>query len=155
MLQLAEHICVCVCVHAASGGESNVKDEASKEAAEMIAKAKAKAKASEGPGVSVLHEACRSLSVSFSTSCKDAGRCEHCVFKQLWRGLLLLKLSNLAKGLLCKRALISGLDACELALFFCRSIRSRKSVDLIKSRHVWQPPRHLSCMLLTITCWPY
>jgi hypothetical protein len=40
---------------------SNVKDEASKEAAEMIAKAKAKAKAAEGPGVSVLHEASPSL----------------------------------------------------------------------------------------------
>lgn len=45
---------------AASGGQSNIKDEASKEAAEMIAKAKAKAKATEGPGVSVLHEVRRS-----------------------------------------------------------------------------------------------
>ena len=41
---------------AASGGQSNIKDEASKEAAEMIARAKAKAKVTEGPGVSVLHE---------------------------------------------------------------------------------------------------
>lgn len=38
-----------------------MKDEASKEAAEMIAKAKAKAKAAEGPGFSVLHEASPSL----------------------------------------------------------------------------------------------
>ncbi len=43
-------------VAAASGGQSNIKDEASKEAAEMIARAKAKAKVTEGPGVSVLHE---------------------------------------------------------------------------------------------------
>ena len=50
-----------LCVHAASGGVSSVKDEASKEAAEMIAKAKAKAKAAEGPGISVLHEASPSL----------------------------------------------------------------------------------------------
>ncbi len=44
------------CVRAAaSGDQSNIKDEASRDAADMIAKAKAKAKASEGLGISVLH----------------------------------------------------------------------------------------------------
>ncbi|BDA51349.1 probable ATP-dependent helicase rhp16 [Coccomyxa sp. Obi] len=56
----------------ASGGQSNIKDEASKEAAEMIAKAKAKAKATEGPGVSVLHEvAWRRVVLDEAHSIKD------------------------------------------------------------------------------------
>jgi hypothetical protein len=42
---------------AASGDQTNIKDEASRDAAEMIAKAKARAKSrmSDGPGISVLH----------------------------------------------------------------------------------------------------
>lgn len=49
-------MCDAICLSgAASGDQSNIKDDASKDAADMIAKAKAKAKAGDGPGISVLH----------------------------------------------------------------------------------------------------
>ena len=43
-------------LHTESGPTLGVKDAASNDAADMIAKARAKARASNGPGISVLHE---------------------------------------------------------------------------------------------------
>ena len=44
------------CLHTESGPTAGVRDAASNDAADMIAKAKAAAKVSKGPGKSVLHE---------------------------------------------------------------------------------------------------